>query len=120
VRAYGHLSRLGLSWDFWHQLGLKAFQGLYYLNGRGEDQALGVNFSLSEELLRGLQLHYSFAYVHVETITGKEGDAFSHAFGSQYLLTRNLLFKAEVEINANPDFKTDTRVNFVASYDFYL
>jgi len=120
VRAYGHLTRLGFSWDFWRRVGLKAFQGLYYLKGRGKDEAVGVNFSVSEEILRGLNLHYSFAFVHVETLTNKIGDAFSHAFGLQYLLIRNLLLKAEVELNDNPDFQTDTRVNLVASYDFYF
>jgi hypothetical protein len=118
--SHGHEARLGLTWDFWRQIGLKAFQGLYYLDGRGKDRAVGVNFSVSEELLRGLNLHYSFASVRFVTITGQDGNAYSHALGIQYLFMRNVLLKAEVEINDNPDFDKDMRGNIIVSYDFYF
>jgi hypothetical protein len=38
--------------------------------------------------------------------------------GTQYLLTRDLALKAEVEINTNPDFAKDIRTNIGVSYYF--
>ncbi|HXG30843.1 MAG TPA: hypothetical protein VNK81_04290 [Thermodesulfobacteriota bacterium] len=112
----GFIAKLGLSWDFWREIGLRAFQGLYFIDGRNDDRAVGLNFGISEEILRGLDLQFSFAYAHFETITNKDGNAFSHIMGVQYLLTRNLVLKAELEVNTNPDFNKDIRTNLGVSY----
>ncbi len=120
VTHKGNLVRLGFSWDLWRQLGLKSFQGLYFMDGREEDQAWGANFKLSEEFIRGLELFYHFAYVHFKKITHQKGDGYSNALGFQYLFIRNLLLKAEIEMNDHPDMKNDTRANVVLNYQFYF
>jgi hypothetical protein len=114
----GYIAKLGFSWDFWREIGLRAFQGFYFIDGREDDRAIGLNFGISEEILRGLDLQFSFAYANFETITNKDGNAFSYIMGTQYLLTRDLALKAEVEINTNPDFAKDIRTNIGVSYYF--
>jgi len=112
----GYIAKLGLSWDFWREIGLRSFQGFYFIDGRDDDRAVGLNFGISEEVLRGLDLQFSFAYAHFETITNKDGNAFSYIMGIQYLLTRDLVLKAELEVNTNPDFDKDIRTNLGVSY----
>jgi hypothetical protein len=114
----GYIFKLGLSWDFWREIGLRAFQGFYYMDARDDDRAVGLNFGISEEIFRGLDLQFSFAYAHFETITNKDGNAFSYIMGAEYLLTRDLVLKAGVEINTNPDFDKDIRTNLGVSYYF--
>ena len=114
----GYIAKLGFSWDFWREIGLRAFQGIYFIDGRRNDRAIGLNFGISEEILRGLDVQFSFAYANFETITNKDGNAFSYIMGTQYLLTRDLALKAEVEINTNPDFDKDIRTNIGVSYYF--
>ncbi len=114
----GYIFKLGLSWDFWREIGLRAFQGFYYIDARDDDRAIGLNFGISEEIFRGLDLQFSFAYAHFETITNKDGNAFSYIMGAEYLLTRDLVLKAGVEINTNPDFDKDIRTNLGVSYYF--
>lgn len=114
----GNIVKVGLSWDFWRQIGFKTFQGFYLIDGRQNDRAVGLNFGVSEEVLRGLDLQFSFAYAHFDSITNKSGNGFSYIMGTQYLVIRNLLLKAELEINSNPDFKRDVRPNLAVSYYF--
>ncbi|MCH8028975.1 MAG: hypothetical protein IH874_03465 [Candidatus Dadabacteria bacterium] len=118
VSTSGHIFKLGLSWDFWTEIGLKTFQGFYFVDGREDDRAIGFNFGVSEEILRGLDLQFSFAYANFETVTNKDGDAFSYIMGVQYLVIRGLVVRAEVEINTNPDFEKDVRTNLGVSYYF--
>jgi len=116
--TYGHIVKLGLNWDVWRRVGLRAFNGFYYIDGGGADRALGVNAGLSEEILRGVELHAVFAFAEFDTITGKSGDAYSYIFGTQYQLVRNLSLLAEMEFNTNPDFEVDLRGNFGVTYAF--
>ena len=88
------------------------------MDARDDDRAIGLNFGISEEIFRGLDLQFSFAYAHFETITNKDGNAFSYIMGAEYLLTRDLALKAGVEINTNPDFDKDIRTNLGVSYYF--
>ncbi|MEO6025952.1 MAG: hypothetical protein ABIR79_03690 [Candidatus Binatia bacterium] len=118
--TYGHIAKLGMSWNFWRQLGLRAFNGVYYIDGGGNDRAIGVNCGVSEEILRGLEIHAVFAFANFDSITGKHGDAFSYIFGTQYLVIRNVSLLAEMEYNTNPDFETDVRGNFGLTYTFSL
>jgi hypothetical protein len=114
----GNIARLGFSLDFWRQIGLKAFQGLYFMNGRPDNWALGLNFGVSEEIYRGLDLQFSFAYARFQNISNIEGNAFSYIMGAEYLPIRDLVLKAEVEINTNPILEDDVRVNLGVSYHF--
>jgi len=114
----GNIAKLGFSWDFWRQIGLRAFQGFYIMNGRPDNWAFGLNFGASEEIYKGLDLQFSFAYAHFETISNISGDAFSYIMGTEYLLIKDLAFKAEVEINTNPIFEDDVRVNLGLNYYF--
>lgn len=114
----GNIWKLGFAWSFLRQLGLSAFNGLYLIEGRGRDRAIGVNCGVSEEILRGLQVHAMFAFANFHSITGKDGDAYSYIFGTEYLVVRNVSLLAEVEINRNPDFAHDVRGNFGFSYYF--
>jgi hypothetical protein len=114
----GNIVKLGFTWDFWRQIGLKAFQGFYFMNGRPDNWALGLNFGVSEEIYRGLDLQFSFAYAHFQTISNVDGNAFSYIMGTEYLLIRDLVLKAELEINTNPIFEDDVRVNLGLSYYF--
>lgn len=118
VSTSGHILRLGFIWDLWRQLGLKAFQRFYFIDGRKDDKALGFNFLVSEEILRGLNIHFAFAYAHFKKVTDQDGDAFSYITGVQYLLIRNLLLRSELEVNSNPDFKRDIRINLGINYYF--
>lgn len=114
----GSIIKIGFTWDFWQRLGLRAFNGFYLIDGRERDRALGLNFGVSEEILRGLELQFSFAYANFKSIANKDGNAFSYIMGSQYLLIRNLVLRAEVELNTNPDFEKDVRTNLGVSYYF--
>ena len=88
------------------------------MNGRPDNWAFGLNFGASEEIYKGLDLQFSFAYAHFETISNISGDAFSYIMGTEYLLIKDLAFKAEVEINTNPIFEDDVRVNLGLNYYF--
>jgi len=114
----GHIVKLGMNWDLWRRIGLRAFDGFYYIDGGGRDRAIGVNAGVSEEILRGLELHAVFAFAHFDTITGKSGDAYSYIFGTQYLVVRDVSLLAEMEFNTNPDFEVDLRGNFGVTYAF--
>jgi hypothetical protein len=116
--ANGNIWKLGFTWDFWRRLGLRGFNGLYLIEGRGRDQAIGANCGLSEEILRGLELHVEFAYANFQSISSKDGNAYSYIAGTQYMVARNLAARAEVELNTNPDFRRDVRGNFGLSYYF--
>jgi hypothetical protein len=116
--THGHIVKLGMNWDLWRRIGLRAFDGFYYIDGSGADRAIGVNAGLSEEVLPGVELHAVFAFADFDTITGKSGDAYSYIFGTQYLLVRNLSLLAEMEFNTNPDFEVDLRGNFGVTYAF--
>jgi len=116
--SHGNIWKAGLVWNFWRQLGLRAFNGLYLIEGRGRDQVIGANSGLSQEVLRGLELHALFAFANFHTITGQGGNAYSYIAGAQYLLVRNVSLLAEVELNRNPDFENDVRGNFGLSYYF--
>lgn len=116
--ANGNIWKLGFTWDFWRRLGLRGFNGLYLIEGRGRDQAIGANCGLSEEILRGLDVHVEFAYANFQSISSKDGNAYSYIAGTQYMVARNLAVRAEVELNTNPDFRRDVRGNFGISYYF--
>lgn len=118
VSSNGHIGKLNILWDLRRQIGFRSFQSLYYIDGRDEDRAVGMNFSAYQEILRGLDLRFTLAYSHFETLTNKEGDAISYITGIQYFLTRNLLLMSELEANSNPDFDNDVRVNLGISYNF--
>ncbi len=114
----GNIVKLGLSWNFWREIGLKSFQGFYFINGRQNDRAIGADFGVSEEILKGLDLQFSFAYANTQTITNLNGNSFSYIMGVQYLLIRNLVVNASLEINSNPQFNSDVRPNIGVSYHF--
>jgi hypothetical protein len=116
--TYGHIVKAGMRWDFWQRLGLRAFNGFYFIDGGGDDRAVGVNCGVSEEILRGLELHAVFAFANFDSRTGKHGDAYSYIFGTQYMLVRNVSLLAEMEYNTNPDFEVDVRGNFGVTYAF--
>jgi hypothetical protein len=116
--TYGHIVKLGMNWDLWRRAGLRAFDGFYFIDGGGKDRAIGVNCGVSEEILRGLELHAVFAFANFDSISGKHGDAYSYIFGTQYLVVRNVSLLAEMEFNTNPDFEADVRGNFGVTYAF--
>jgi hypothetical protein len=116
--TYGHIVKAGAAWDFWRRLGLRAFNGFYFIDGGGRDRAIGVNCGVSEEILRGLEIHGVFAFANFDSITGKHGNAYSYIVGTQYLVIRNVSLLAEMEYNTNPDFETDVRGNFGVTYAF--
>ena len=116
--TYGHIVKAGMRWDFLRRLGLRAFNGFYFIDGGGDDRAIGVNCGVSEEILRGVELHAVFAFANFDSISGKHGNAYSYIVGTQYLLIRNLSLLAEVEYNTNPDFEIDVRGNFGVTYAF--
>jgi opacity protein-like surface antigen len=78
----------------------------------------GVNCGASEEILRGLEIHAVFAFASFDSISGKDGNAYSYIAGTQYMVVRNVSLLAEVEYNTNPDFETDVRGNFGITYTF--
>src|SRR6185369_16349151 len=57
VSSHGNIWKLGFDWDVFRRLGLRAFNGMYLVEGRGRDQAIGVNAGVSQEILRGLEAH---------------------------------------------------------------
>ncbi len=114
----GHIWKLGMTWDFWRALGLRAFNGVYLIDGGGRDRAVGLNCGVSEEILRGLELHAIFAFANFDSISSKDGNAYSVIAGTQYMLVRNVSLLAEVEYNTNPDFDADVRGNFGVTYSF--
>lgn len=115
----GNIARLGFNFDFLEEIGLRAFQGLYFIEGTGDDDyAVGVNTSLYEQLTNYWQLEFAFAYAYYDKITNQEGNAFSYIIGSEYLIFRNLLLRTGVEFNTNPDFSQDVRVDLGLSYNF--
>lgn len=116
--THGNIWKLSLGWNFWRQIGLRAFQGAYFIEGGGRDRAIGVNCGVSEEILRGLEIHGVFAFASFDSITGKHGKAYSYIVGTQYLLIRNVSLLAEMEYNTNPDFETDVRGNFGITFTF--
>lgn len=116
--THGNIAKLGFNWNFWQQIGLRAFNGVYLIEGGGRDRAVGVNCGLSEEILRGLEIHGIFAFANFDSITGKHGNAYSYIFGTQYLVVRNVSLLAEMEYNTNPDFQVDVRGNFGLTYTF--
>jgi hypothetical protein len=125
----GNIVKVALSWDFWREIGLKSFQGFYFIDGGGnngaagidvgdKNRAIGVNFGISEEILRGLDLQFSFAYANTQTITNLTGNSYSYIIGVQYVLIRNLVVNAVLEVNSNPQFNSDVRPNIGVSYHF--
>lgn len=116
--THGNIWKLSLGWNFWRQIGLRAFQGAYFIEGGGRDRAIGVNCGVSEEILRGLEIHGIFAFASFDSITGKHGQAYSYIVGTQYLVFRNVSLLAEMEYNTNPDFEVDVRGNFGITYTF--
>jgi hypothetical protein len=117
-RSNGNIWKAGLTWNLWQRLGLKAFNGLYLIEGKGRDRAVGINCGVSEEVLRGLELHAIFAFANFDSLTGQDGNAYSYIVGTQYLVARSVSLLAEVELNTNPDFEHDVRGNFGVSYYF--
>ena len=113
----GNIVNFGFSWDFRQEIGLSTSQGIYFIDSR-DDTAVGVRLNVFEEIIKGFELQFSFAYAHFETVTNKEGNAQSYIFGGEYLLVRNLALKAGVEINSNPDFDSDVRTNLGLNYYF--
>jgi hypothetical protein len=118
IDTNGNIARLGFSWDFWRDIGLTGYNGFYFIDGRSDDRAFGLNFNLSEEIYNGLDLQFAFAYANYKKITNQEGNAFSYIMGFEYLLIKNLVLKADVELNTNPDFNQDARVDLGISYNF--
>jgi hypothetical protein len=118
IETNGNIARLGFSWDFWRDIGLTAFNGFYFIDGRKDDYAFGLNFNLNEEIYKGLDLQFAFAYAYYNKITNQEGNAFSYIMGFEYLLIKDLILKADVELNTNPDFEKDARVDLGISYYF--
>jgi hypothetical protein len=114
----GNIARLGFSWDYWRDIGLTAFNGFYFIDGKDDDYAFGLNFNLNEQIYNGLDLQFAFAYAYYKKITNQEGNAFSYIMGFEYLLVKNLILKADVELNTNPDFNKDARVDLGLSYYF--
>jgi hypothetical protein len=114
----GNIWKLGFTWDVWRQIGLRAFNGVYLIEGGGRDRAVGVNCGASEEILRGLELHAVFAFANFQSISNKDGNAYSYIVGTQYMVVRNVSLLAEVEYNVNPDFDADVRGNFGITYSF--
>lgn len=116
--TYGNIARVGFSWDFWRDYGLKAFNGFYLIDGRDDDYAFGLNLGVNQEITRGWQMEFAFAYAYYDKITNQDGNAFSYIIGSEYLLFRNVALKTDLEINTNPDFDDDVRITLGLSYYF--
>ena len=36
--TYGHIVKFGMNWDLWRRIGLRAFDGFYYIDGGGADR----------------------------------------------------------------------------------
>jgi len=119
--TYGNIVRLWFNFDFWEQIGLRAFQGFYLIEGRtidNNDYAIGMNTSIYENITNEWQLEFAFAYAYYDKITNQDGNAFSYIIGSEYLIFRNLVMRKGLEFNTNPDFNQDVRVNLGLSYYF--
>ncbi len=116
--THGNIGKVSFAWNFWRQIGLRAFNGAYVIEGGGRDRAVGVNCGLSQEILRGLEVHGVFAFANFDSISGKHGNAYSYIFGTQYMVVRNVSLLAEMEYNTNQDFETDLRGNFGITYAF--
>ena len=117
--ANGNIAKLGFMFDFWKDIGLRAFQGFYYIDGGGEtDYAVGLNTSLYEQVMSGWQLQFAFAYAYYDKITNQSGNAFSYILGSDYVLMKDLVLRTALEFNTNPDFHRDIRVDLGLSYFF--
>jgi len=115
----GNIARLGFDVDFWQQIGLRAFQGFYYIEGGGDnDYAIGTNTSVYEQVTSDFELQFAFAYAYYDKITNQSGNAFSYIVGGEYVLIRNLVMRTAVEFNTNPDFGKDVRVDLGLSYYF--
>jgi hypothetical protein len=116
--TYGNIAHLGFSWDFWIDHGVRAFNGFYYIDGRDDDYAFGMNVDMTKEVYRGWEMEFAFAYAYYDKITNQDGSAFSYIIGSEYLIMRNLALRTDLEINTNPDFDDDVRVTLGLSYYF--
>lgn len=115
----GNIAKLGLNFDFWEQIGLRAFQGFYFIEGADDnDYAIGINTSLYENITDEWQLEFAFAYAYYDKITNQDGNAFSYILGSEYLILRNVVLRTGLEFNTNPDFNKDVRVDLGLSYYF--
>jgi hypothetical protein len=115
----GNIAKLGFNFNFWQQIGLRAFQGFYYIDGSGSsDYAIGLNSSLYEEIRNGWQIEFAFAYAYYNKITNQSGNAFSYILGNEYVLKKDLVMRTAVEFNTNPDFNKDFRVDLGLSYYF--
>jgi hypothetical protein len=115
----GNIAKLGFMLDFWKSMGLRAFQGFYYIDGGGQtDYAVGVNTSLYEQIRSGWQLQFAFAYAYYNKITNQSGNAFSYIVGSDYMILKDLVLRTALEFNTNPEFNKDIRVDLGLSYYF--
>lgn len=115
----GNIAKVGFMFDFWKDVGLRAFQGFYYIDGGGEtDYAVGLNTSLYEQVMSGWQLQFAFAYAYYDKITNQSGNAFSYIVGSDYVLLKDLVLRTAIEFNTNQDFHEDIRVDLGLSYFF--
>ncbi|MGH7851605.1 MAG: hypothetical protein ACREOP_15035 [Thermodesulfobacteriota bacterium] len=115
----GNIAKIGFMFDFWKNIGLRAFQGFYYIDGGGEtDYAVGLNTSLYEQVMSGWQLQFAFAYAYYNKITNQSGNAFSYIVGSDYVLMKDLVLRTALEFNTNQDFHRDIRVDLGLSYFF--
>ena len=118
VTTYGNIAHIGFSWDFWTDHGIRAFNGVYFIDGGDDDYALGMNLDITKEVYRGWEMEFAFAYAYYDKITNQDGSAFSYIIGSEYLIMRNLALRTDLEINTNPDFDDDVRLTLGLSYYF--
>ncbi len=115
----GNIAKLGFDFDFWQQIGLRAFQGFYFIEGADDnDYAIGTNTSLFQNITNEWQVEFAFAYSYYDKITNQSGNAFSYIIGNEYLLFRNLVLRTGLEFNTNPDYSKDIRVDLGLSYYF--
>ncbi len=114
----GNIVNLVFSWDFRQEIGLSTSQEIYFIDNSHDGTAVGVRLNVFEEIIKGFELQFSFAYAHFETISNQEGNAQSYIFRGEYLVVRNLALKAGVEINSNPDFDIDVRTDLGLNYYF--
>ncbi len=115
----GNIAKLGFNFNFWKEIGLRAFQGFYYIDAGGDtDYAIGLNTSLYQEVMTGWELQFAFAYAYYDKITNQSGNAFSYILGSDYVILQDLVLRTAVEFNTNPDFHRDIRVDLGLSYYF--
>ena len=115
----GNIAKLGFNFNFWKEIGLRAFQGFYYIDAGGDtDYAIGLNTSLYQEVMTGWELQFAFAYAYYDKITNQSGNAFSYILGSDYVILKDLVLRTAVEFNTNPDFHRDIRVDLGLSYYF--